>query len=145
MSGKATFTECFHRYLPREGFSDKQIVKRYRLSQKSLYFTARVIEIKVRPTTRRNYAISILNRRATSDYTKIFCFWRLNPSAKQANVSNFLTPIQLAKPNPDGILQPRIFLLLSLFKIYNLNRHQDFYNKFMQLAQLVQKAWASLT
>ena len=48
----------FKRHLPREDFSDEELLKRYRFGRESLLFIARLIEDEVRPLTRRNQAIS---------------------------------------------------------------------------------------
>ena len=48
----------FNRHLPWEGFSDEELLKRYRFGRESLIFIARLIGDEVRPLTKRNHAIS---------------------------------------------------------------------------------------
>ena len=48
----------FNRHLSWEGFSDEELVKRYRFGRESLIFIAILIEDEVRPLTKRNHAIS---------------------------------------------------------------------------------------
>ena len=47
-----------HRHLPWEGFSDEELIKRYRFGRESLLFIPRFIQEEVKPTTQRNHAIS---------------------------------------------------------------------------------------
>jgi hypothetical protein len=48
----------FNRHLPWENFSDEELLKRYRFGRESLLFIARLIDDEVRPSTKRNHAIS---------------------------------------------------------------------------------------
>ena len=48
----------FNRHLPWEGFSDEELIKRYRFGRESLQFIARLIDDEVRPQTQRNHSIS---------------------------------------------------------------------------------------
>ncbi len=47
----------FNRHLPWEGFSDEELIKRYRFGRESLQFIARLIDDEVRPQTQRNHSI----------------------------------------------------------------------------------------